>query len=365
MIRNTKELGEVAARLKAEGLVSLDTEFIWRNTYRPLLCVVQLGARDGTSWVVDCLTGLNTDPLADLLADPSVVKVLHAAQQDLEHLSHWTGASPVNIFDTQIAAAFAGFPSMMSLQKLLFEAIDVGLAKTETVTDWSQRPLTAAQEAYALDDVRYLGRLREDLLKRVESFGTRAWLEEDLAVSDDPSAFAPVDPEEVWKRIKCGRAPMDGRAFSVLRALAAERERLAREWNLPRAWLSDDASLVELARHQPATHPFFRHRLRNRGQQELLAAAFLKAIKAGLEVPDEALPDNPHPNYLSEVQSAANEAMTFLREKAEAAHVDPAAVANRATVTAWVDNPDDMSNPLASGWRYDFIGRLIAEKFVV
>lgn len=367
MIRNQQELKDVCDRLTEEGLASLDTEFVWRTTNRPLLCLVQLGAQDGTSWTVDCLTGLGTEPLASLIRNPNVVKVLHDAHQDLDHLFHWTGAHPKNVFDTQLAAAFAGYPAKMSLQKLLFEAIDVGLAKTETVTDWSQRPLTEAQIAYALDDVRYLGSLRDALLEKVDELGTRAWLEAECASYDNPALYGDADPDEVWKRVKCGRARLDRRGFAILRALAAVREVTAREWNLPKGWLGKDDSLVSMALDaiDDSKRIRFQHRLKNRGQRDLLAGFYANAVREALDLPEEDLPYNPHPRYISEVQDAADKALEFLKEKAESLHVDAAVIANRATVTAWIDTPEDDSNPLAQGWRYEVAGREIIEKFGV
>lgn len=367
MIRNRQELEDVCARLAHEGLVSLDTEFVWRNTNRPFLCLVQLGAADGTSWTVDCLTGLDTAPLAALIVNPGVVKVLHDAHQDLDHLYHWTGAKPQNVFDTQLAAAFAGYPAKMSLQKLLFEVIDVGLPKTETVTDWSQRPLTEAQIAYALDDVRYLGALRTALQTKADALGTRVWLDEEQRIYDNPALYGDADPDEIWKRVKCGRVRLDRRGYAILRALAAVRETTARDWNLPRTWLGKDESLVDMAA-AACTDPArlrFNHRLKNRGQRDLLAAAYVHAIRAACDLSADDLPDDPHPRYISAVLAAADEAMKFLREKGEAIHVDPSVIANRATVTAWVDNPLDDANPLAQGWRYEVVGREIAEKFNV
>ncbi len=367
MIRNAAELSEVCAALRAGGLASLDTEFVWRNTNRPKLALVQLGAADGTSWAEDCLLALDPAPLAELLRDAGTVKVLHDAQQDLDHLYHYTGAKPVNVFDTQLAAAFAGLPASLSLQKLVQETIGVGLAKTETTTDWMQRPLTEAQVAYALDDVRYLGEVRMELLKRADKFGTRAWLDEEMRRYDNPDLYGDADPQEVWKRVKCGRVRLDGRGWAILRELAATRETLAREWNLPKTWLSDDASLAEMAARGEtvADKLRFRHRLRNRGQRETLAGEFAAAVQAALELPEDEWPENPRPFYISEVIAAANKALDFLRTRAEEIHVDAAVVANRATVTAYVDDPDDESNPLTQGWRYENFGREIAEKFNV
>lgn len=367
MIRNAVELKEVCSSLRAGGLAALDTEFVWRCTNRPRLALVQLGAADGTSWTEDCLLGLDTTALAELLADPGTVKVLHDAHQDLEHLYHYTGAKPVNVFDTQLAAAFAGFPEKLSLQKLVMETLDVGLPKTETTTDWMQRPLTDAQIAYALDDVRYLGRVRDDLLKRAEALGTRAWLEAEMARFDDPALYGDPDPDEVWKRVKCGRIRLDRRGYARLRALAAVREEKARQWNLPKTWLADDGSLAELAAggETVADRLRFRHRLRNRGHREMLANLFAGAICEADALPEEAWPDDPHPRYIAEVLAAAEQALDFLRTRAEEVHVAPGVIANRATVTAYVDNPEDASNPLAQGWRYELVGREMAERFDV
>lgn len=367
MIRNSVELKEVCASLRAGGVAALDTEFVWRSTNRPRLALVQLGAADGTSWAEDCLLALDPAPLAELLRDAGTVKILHDAHQDLDHLFHYTGATPVNVFDTQRAAAFAGLPAGLSLQKLLMETVDVGLPKTETVTDWMQRPLTDRQMAYALDDVRYLAAARVELLRRSDALGTRAWLDEEMTRYDDPSIYGFPDPMTVWTRVKCGRVRLDRRGFAVLRELAAARETAAREWDLPKTWLADDASLAEMAAAQvgDAARIRFSHRLRNRGQRETLAGIFAAAVRTALAQGEETWPYNPRPDYIPEVRAAAKEAVEFLRARAEEVHVDAAVVANRDTLTAWIDNPDDESNPLASGWRYEVFGREIAERFNV
>jgi len=133
VIRTTSELEAACDQGCDAGVLALDTEFVWRNTYRPRLGIVQMGAGGDASWAVDVMQGLNPAVLADVIADASVVKILHDARQDLQHLRHYCGAFPQNVFDTQLAAAFAGFPQGYGLQKLLLEAIDVGLPKTETV----------------------------------------------------------------------------------------------------------------------------------------------------------------------------------------------------------------------------------------
>ena len=185
IIRSTPELEEACARARAAGTVALDTEFVWTRTYRPRLGLVQIGT-PSECWGLDCLQGLNPSALGELIADGSVVKILHDAHQDLEILWHYTGAKPQNVFDTRCAAGFAGFASTIGLQKLLQDAVGVGLAKTETCTDWTQRPLTDAQVRYALDDVRYLAELRKELVSRAEGLGTREWQAEEQGKYDNP-----------------------------------------------------------------------------------------------------------------------------------------------------------------------------------
>ena len=361
LIRTTSELESACAQARADGILSLDTEFVWLRTYRPQLGIVQMGCREAC-WAIDCLTGLDTSALKALIEDEDVVKILHDARQDLTHLRHWTGAAPQNVFDTQLAASFAGFPHAVGLQKLLFEAIDVGLPKTETRTDWTQRPLSEAQVRYALDDVRYLPALRNELLRRCETFGTKLWMLEDQVRYDDEALYADYDSETLWQRIKTRRVRLDGRGRAVLKAVARLREELAQKWNLPRNWLGDDESLVRMASEGRVDHLV--HRLRG-GQGDTIRGLYSECVKAALETPECEWPEDPHRHYIREVLDAADAALAWMDEKAEALHVDPAAIANRATVTAFVDDVTNEANPLASGWRYEAVGAEMAERFGV
>ena len=361
LIRTAAELDAACERARTDGVLSLDTEFVWMRTYRPQLGIVQMGCREAC-WAIDCLIGLDTTALKSLIEDESVVKILHDARQDLTHLRHWTGASPKNVFDTQLAAAFVGFPHGIGLQKLLFEAIDVGLPKTETRTDWTQRPLSDAQVRYALDDVRYLPVLRDELLRRSEEFGTRLWMLEEQVRYDDAAQYADYDPETVWQRIKTRRVRLDGRGRAVLRAVAALREELAKKWNLPRNWLGDDDSLVRMASEGRVSHLV--HRLRN-GQGDTIRGLYAEAVEKALATPEDDCPEDPHRHYIGEVLDAADAALDWLDGKAAELHIAPAAIANRATVTAYVDDVTDESNLLAVGWRYESVGREMAERFGV
>lgn len=362
MIRTTAALEDACAAALAERALALDTEFVWTSTYRPRLGLVQLGCRAGC-WALDCQAGLHPDALGALVADSSCVKILHDARQDLVHIRHYAGTVPRNVFDTQLAAAFAGFSAGIGLQKLLFDAIGVGLPKTETRTDWTRRPLSPAQVEYALDDVRYLPDLRKELLRRAEAFGTRAWLEEEMERYDDPAIYADYDPENVWKRVKLGRSRLDRRGFAVLRAVAAAREEMAMRFNVPRGWLGDDASLALMAEQRRVGR--FRHRLRGASQAEEARRGYEAALAEAMALPDGECPGNPRPHYIPEVLDAADRAVAWLNARADALHVDPAAVASRAVVTAFVDDVEDVTNPLATGWRREAFGAEMASRFGV
>ena len=365
LLRNAPDLAAVCSQLRADGVAALDTEFVWMRTYRPRMGLVQLGSASGEGWALDCLTGTSTAPLADLLRDASCVKILHAAQQDLEHLAAYTHATPRNVFDTALAAGFAGFPSGIGLQALLEDALGVGLPKTETRTDWCRRPLSPEQVEYALDDVRYLAELRTDLLDRASRLGTADWLAEDLARFDDPARYAPADPDEAWRRVKgVGRLDAVGRA--ILRAVAAVRERAADEWNLPRNWLGDDDSLLDMAWHCPdsADDVRLRHRLRQGGQRDALARRYAAAARTAAATPPTDCPPSPVRNLGPEFRDLVDEAMPFVRERAAEIHVAPEILASRAAVTAFLADPDDLAaSPLATGWRREAVGNDLARRF--
>lgn len=277
MIRTTAELNDACEKARSEGILSLDTEFIWNSTYRPKLGIVQMGCRSDCN-VIDCLTGIDTSALKKLVEDEDVVKILHDARQDLCLINHWTGALPVNVFDTQLAAGFAGFQSGMGLQKLLLAAIDVGLAKTQTLTDWMQRPLTDEQISYALDDVRYLPALKDELVSRAVELGTLEEMYEALARYDDAELYRELEPSEAWRKIKLYRTRLDEKGLKILQAVAAARENLARERNLPRKWLGEDGSLIAMAqrgRVGAVVHRF-------KGGEANLCAMYERAIESAL-----------------------------------------------------------------------------------
>jgi ribonuclease D len=180
MIESPEHLASLVDSIRASGRVALDTEFVWERTYFPRLGIVQAGLCDGECALIDACAGFPLIALGPVLADTSIQKVLHDAQQDLTILRRASGESPRNIFDTRTAAGFAGFAATVSLQDLMASLLGIELPKTETRTDWLRRPLTEKQVEYALDDVRYLFRARDALLQRARDMGNEAWLLEEM-----------------------------------------------------------------------------------------------------------------------------------------------------------------------------------------
>jgi ribonuclease D len=238
---------DLAARLAAQRSIGLDTEFLRERTYRAELCLVQVSAGDDAA-CVDPIAVTDLGALAGPLTADGIVKVMHASRQDLEVLLPAVGlVRPV--FDTQIAAALAGFAAQVGYADLARRLLGVELPKAHTRTDWSRRPLSPEQIEYALDDVRHLVPLKTALEERLEKLGRLAWLAEELAGLAAARDLA-TEPEEAWRRLK-GLRGLDPARERLARGLAAWRERRAMERNRPRGWILDDAALREVVVRVP------------------------------------------------------------------------------------------------------------------
>ena len=248
IISTSAALAELATRLRAQPRVGLDTEFLRERTYRAQLCLVQLSWADGSA-CVDPLALEDLGPLAQLLTAPAV-KVMHASRQDLEVLLPVAGLTRP-VFDTQIAAGLTGLPAQIGYAELVRRLLGHELAKSHTRTDWSRRPLSAEQLAYALDDVNYLLPLADRLQQELARLGRLAWLEEELQELADAGALS-VDPEKAWQRLK-GLRDLDPGRLRLARALAAWRERNAIEHDRPRGWILEESVLREIVLQVPRT----------------------------------------------------------------------------------------------------------------
>lgn len=355
LITTPERLKQLADLLLKADAVAVDTEFFWERTFYPILGLVQLATSDGC-WLVDTVQLADIRALGPVMASPTVTKVLHDAPQDLGILARATGVPPHTVFDTRLAAGFAGLASTSSLQALLRETLTVELSKAETRSDWLRRPLSASQLRYAADDVLHLLPLRETLLARCANDTVRGWLAEDLARLDDPAIYRDRDPRLMFQRVK-GCSRLDARQLALLRELAAWREDEARARDWPRAHVLPDDMLVTLALRAPADRKAFGDiQGVPRNMPDAVVAAVLSAVARGLAVPDTECP-LASPDTLSSRRSSKSQSDRLLAHisAACAAHgLDPALVASRADADSFVQclvQGDTAPHPLAHGWR--------------
>jgi ribonuclease D len=240
----------LAARAREEGRLGIDTEFMPEGRYRPLLCLVQIVVGTEIA-ILDPLAGEPWDPqpLAEVLADPAIEIVLHAGRQDVALLRRMWKTDIINVFDTQVAAGFAGFSAQAGYLGLLHDVLRIRLAKSASFTRWDHRPLTEEQLKYAGEDVEHLLPLADDLQARLTERGRLEWAREEclpIAAATDER-----DPDEVWRRLPRSSG-MDPRERAVARELAAWRERTAEREDRPVGAILRDPSVVELAKRQPS-----------------------------------------------------------------------------------------------------------------
>ena len=245
-----EELSGLARTLESQSLIGVDTEFLRERTFFPKLCLLQLSANGGI-WCVDTLRGGSLEPLVNALTAPQTRKVIHAARQDLEAFYLTTKRVISPVFDTQIAAGCIGLKPQIGYAELVKTLLDVTIPKGQTRTDWSKRPLSAAQLEYAADDVLYLGELAERLTARLRELGRERWAAEDCAALENPRLYEP-EPALAWERLR-GIAQLEPKPRARAKVLAVWREKLARERDLPRAWIIPDPAIFAVAEANPVS----------------------------------------------------------------------------------------------------------------
>jgi ribonuclease D len=250
LVADQKKLDEAVEEARLQGAVGLDTEFVRERTYRARLCVVQISTADQV-FVIDALSSVDLAGVADLIADPEVETVVHAGRQDLEIFHERYGTVPDRVFDVQLAAGFAGHGASLPYEGLVRSVLGIRIAKGESYTDWSRRPLTGAQLRYAADDVRHLLPAAVRLRLEAERLGRHDWVAEEMSLLTEPGSFE-VQVDDAWRKVS-GRRSLNGRQLAVLKRLAAWREETAMRRDLPRGWILKDPTLLEIARRSPSS----------------------------------------------------------------------------------------------------------------
>jgi ribonuclease D len=351
------ELGELAQRLESQSPIGVDTEFLRERTFFPKLCLLQIAA-GGQIWCVDTLRGGGLDALVPALTGAHSRKVIHSARQDLEAFYLTTKRVIAPVFDTQIAAGCIGLKPQIGYAELVHTLLNVTVPKGQTRTDWSKRPLTAAQLDYAADDVLYLGEAAALLAERLQKLNRTAWAEEDCAELQNPRLYEP-DPALAWERLR-GLGQLDPVPRARARSIAVWREKLARERDLPRAWIISDAAIFSVALARPKT----RAALASvegipSNFNEGFAAALLSIIEDEPDgAPEDAIPSQdarPTPDQ----KATAARLARIVDARAAELEVSPELLAPRGELKALAMGKRD-SHALG-GWRRAEIGARLLE----
>lgn len=353
LLTTTAELADLCAELAREPYVAIDTEFMRDRTYWPKLCLVQLGGAARQVAVDPLAPGIDLAPLLALMADPDVIKVFHAARQDIEIFYQLTGAVPAPLFDTQLAAMVCGYGDEAGYETLVTQVAKARIDKSSRMTDWSRRPLSAQQLAYALGDVIHLRVIYERLVEQLEASGRSHWVAQELADLTDPATYQ-QPPEDAWKRIKV--RTRDPRFMAVLKALAAWREREAQRRDLPRNRVLRDDLTLEVAANRPTSTAELA-KLRRVSLDRRGAEALVEAVQAALALPERELPRIEAPPRMPRGLGPVVELLrVLLKLQCEEHHVAQRLVATTGDLEAIAAGARADVAAL-KGWRFEVFGR--------
>jgi ribonuclease D len=354
LITTTDDLAAFCKPLAATEFIAVDTEFMRERTYWPKLCLAQVAGPDDAAAIDALAEGIDLAPLDELMANAKVLKVFHAARQDLEIFYLRMNKVPQPLFDTQIAAMVCGHGEAASYESLATKLAKAKIDKSSRFTDWSRRPLSERQISYALSDVTHLRVVYEKLRRQLEKSGRLSWITEEVAVLNDPATYR-ADPEQAWRRLKPrGASP---RLLGTLKEVAAWRERTAQRIDIPRQRLLRDEQLLEIASHSPkTTEDLAMTRGLGRGFAEgWQGREIMEAIERARNVPEAELPTRDKaPEQLRAPSAVVDLLRTLLRLKAEQAGVAGRLVASADELDRLAAGKRDIA--ALRGWRREVFG---------
>ena len=356
LITTTDDLETAVAALERSAFVTVDTEFIRETTFWPELCLIQMAAPGVTALVDPLAPGLDLAPFFRLMADERVVKVFHAARQDIEIVFHLGGLIPHPVFDTQVAAMVCGFGDSVSYEQIVQKVTGARIDKSSRFTDWRHRPLSEKQLDYALADVTHLIDVYQHLKAELEREDRAHWLTEEMNVLTARETYDP-SPEDAWKRLKMRmRKPQE---LAIVQGVAAWREREARERNVPRGRVLKDDAIYEIAQQAPRdTAALARLRTTPKGwERSTTAAALLVAVNAALDLPRDQMPKLPKQVQSPEGTSAAAELLkVLLKLVAEKHGVAAKVLASGDDIDRIAAEGEEADVPALTGWRKAVFG---------
>lgn len=364
MITTQKELEALVKRAMNNDSVALDTEFIWERTYYPQLGLIQIALSNDDCHLIDPTTISDLSSLGELLASPDVIKIFHDAPQDLAILQRATGTTPQNIFDTRLAAGFCGLSSTLSLGNLITELLEITLLKTETRTNWLQRPLNEKQIQYALDDVKYMRAARVVLLTRVYSPEVQSFLEEELKNFHTSVSYKGLNDGERYTKVK-GAGSLSIQNLAILRELASWREQKARKVDRPRGHIIPDTVLTAIARNKLVTAQTIAEdsgisaKACKRYQDDII-----ECVQKGLDCDKTNLPDSLKAPRLTEKNKEDLEKLSkMIKLKSDTKGMDPALLGNTSDLKYFIKSlgaPEKLKTArLNQGWRKQFLSEFL------
>lgn len=356
IIDNTAALEKVCQDLAKSDFITIDTEFLRETTFWPVLCLIQMASPELQVLVDPMAKGIDLAPFFALMADTSVTKVFHAARQDLEIIYHLGRIIPHPIFDTQVAAMVCGFGDSVSYDQLVQRTKGVAIDKSSRFTDWSHRPLSEKQLAYALADVTHLRDVYQVLKTELEREGRALWVAEEMAILESPVTYD-LPPEDAWQRLKMRlKKPQE---LAVLREVAAWREREARSRNVPRSRVLKDDTIYEIAQQQPKdVEALGRLRTVPKGwERSSGGAALLDAVNTALALPRTEMPQPQRYVQAPEGAAAATELLkVLLKLISDKQGVAAKVIANTDDLEKIAAEGDKAEVPALQGWRRDLFG---------
>lgn len=360
LITTTEALQEFCDTLSEQPFITLDTEFLREKTYYPKLCLIQLGGKEQAAAIDPLIEDIDLAPLFSLLRNENIIKVLHAARQDIEIFYQLMGETPKNLFDTQIAAQILGLGDNIGYEALIRKKLDRQIDKGQRYTDWAQRPLTEKQLHYAIGDVTHLYEVYQVLMQELNETGRASWLEPEMQTLSDPALYE-IHPEDAWKRIRlrANSAEQLGR----LKQLAAWREATAQSNDTPRNRIVRDEVLVEIATNLPKSEATMRkirsfpQHLKSQWRDELW-----KLCAALPELPQSEWPELVKNRRPSAKAEGRLEMLRLLMKQVTREHqVSAGFLCNRETLEELASGEQDDSHPLLTGWRYEVFGKAALE----
>lgn len=352
IITQTEMLRALCERLSTEAYVTVDSEFIRDKTYYPQLCLLQIAGQEEAVLIDPLAQGIDLQPLFDLMQNEAVVKVFHAARQDLEIIYMLSGAIPTPLYDTQVAAAVCGYGESVGYETLVNTIVNERLDKSSRFTDWSKRPLSDQQQHYALADVTHLRVIYDHLKQQIDAAGRSRWIDEEHTILLNPDIYE-VPLDQAWQRLKYGN--MRPKNLAVLREIAAWREQTARDADVPRGRVVRDDILVEIAGSMPRSESEL---LRLRGVDGQLSKArkqaIVEAVLRALELPSEQYPRSKKKVKFSEnITSAVAMLQLLLKVQTDVHDIASSMIANKDDLQAIALGHD---TPALHGWRGDVFG---------